>query len=152
MNVVNFAHGALFMVGAYVGVLLYGYTGSFWLSLVAAPLAMGLLGLAAEPCLLFLDEPSEGIMPILVEGMSEQFVAMKRAGTTILLVEQNVDLALDVCDRVYIAKADVGGKIATLGGRLMQATSRKLADAFFGTFAAELGTAGDPGVPAPAAA
>ncbi|MBL7309576.1 branched-chain amino acid ABC transporter permease, partial [Escherichia coli] len=42
MNVVNFAHGAFFMVGAYVGVFLYGYTGSFWLSLVAAPLAMGL--------------------------------------------------------------------------------------------------------------
>lgn len=48
MNVVNFAHGAFFMVGAYVGVFLYGYTGSFWLSLVAAPLAMGLLGLAVE--------------------------------------------------------------------------------------------------------
>lgn len=48
MNVVNFAHGAFFMVGAYVGVFLYGYTGSFWLSLIAAPLAMGLLGLAVE--------------------------------------------------------------------------------------------------------
>lgn len=52
----------------------------------------------------------------------------------------------------YTAKADVGGKIATLGGRLMQATSRKLADEFFGKFAAELGAAGDPGAPAPAAA
>jgi len=58
--------------------------------------------LMAEPIMVLLDEPSEGIMPILVEEMFEQFVAMKRAGTTILLVEQNVELALDVSDRVYI--------------------------------------------------
>ena len=58
--------------------------------------------LMAEPRMVLLDEPSEGIMPILVEEMFEQFVAMKKAGTTILLVEQNVDLALDVSDRVYV--------------------------------------------------
>ncbi len=58
--------------------------------------------LMAEPVMVLLDEPSEGIMPILVEEMFEQFVAMKRAGTTILLVEQNVELALEVSDRVYI--------------------------------------------------
>ncbi|MDP4006339.1 carbon monoxide dehydrogenase subunit G [Methylobacterium sp. NEAU K] len=39
----------------------------------------------------------------------------------------------------YEAKAEIGGKIASLGGRLIQATSRKLADQFFGAFAAELG-------------
>lgn len=39
---------------------------------------------------------------------------------------------------VYTAKADVGGKLASLGGRLIQATSKKLADEFFGNFAAEL--------------
>ncbi|MHB2208352.1 SRPBCC family protein [Methylobacterium sp. CM6257] len=39
----------------------------------------------------------------------------------------------------YQAKAEIGGKIASLGGRLIQATSRKLADQFFGAFAAELG-------------
>ncbi|MGU3665416.1 SRPBCC family protein [Methylobacterium sp. A49B] len=52
----------------------------------------------------------------------------------------------------YTAKAEVGGKIATLGGRLMQATSRKLADEFFSKFAAEFGASGDPAgsMPAPA--
>lgn len=48
MRVVNFAHGALFMLGAYVGVATQTATGSFVLSLIAAPLAAGLLGLAFE--------------------------------------------------------------------------------------------------------
>lgn len=48
MRVVNFAHGALFMLGAYVGVATQTATGSFALSLLAAPLAAGLLGLAFE--------------------------------------------------------------------------------------------------------
>ena len=41
-------------------------------------------------------------------------------------------------DLTYTAKAEVGGKLATLGGRLIQATSKKLADEFFGNFVAEL--------------
>ena len=41
-------------------------------------------------------------------------------------------------DLAYSAKADVGGKLAALGGRLIQATSKKLADEFFGAFVAEL--------------
>lgn len=49
----------------------------------------------------------------------------------------------------YTAKAEIGGKIATLGGRLMQSTSRKLADEFFGKFAAEFGAAGAETGPAP---
>ena len=56
----------------------------------------------AEPRMILLDEPSEGIMPILVEEMFDQFRAMKTAGTTILLVEQNVGLALSLSDRVYV--------------------------------------------------
>lgn len=54
-----------------------------------------------------------------------------------------VDLATDGADTVlsYIAKAEVGGKLASLGGRLIEATSRKLADEFFGKFVAELGGA-----------
>ena len=58
--------------------------------------------LIAEPTMVLLDEPSEGIMPVLVDEMFEQFLVMKRAGMTILLVEQNVDLALDISDRVYV--------------------------------------------------
>ena len=46
-----------------------------------------------------LDEPSEGIMPVLVDEMFELFRTMKAQGTTVLLVEQNVELALEIADR-----------------------------------------------------
>ncbi len=46
MDVVNFAHGELFMLGAYVGVLTLAATGSFWLALIAATIAIGVLGAA----------------------------------------------------------------------------------------------------------
>ena len=56
----------------------------------------------AKPRMILLDEPSEGIMPLLVQEMFALFVRMKREGTTILLVEQNVERALQISDRAYI--------------------------------------------------
>jgi len=56
----------------------------------------------ARPRMILLDEPSEGIMPLLVHEMFQLFVRLKRAGTTILLVEQNVERALQISDRAYI--------------------------------------------------
>ncbi len=58
--------------------------------------------LMARPRMILLDEPSEGIMPLLVHEMFQLFVRLKRAGTTILLVEQNVERALQISDRAYI--------------------------------------------------
>ena len=56
----------------------------------------------ARPKMILLDEPSEGIMPILVDEMFDLFRRLKERGTTILLVEQNVERALSISDRAYI--------------------------------------------------
>ena len=69
MEVINFAHSALFMLGAYVGYTTYRLSGSFWLSLLMAPIAMGLLGAVIERFLLRpLREkyPTSHLLPLLL--------------------------------------------------------------------------------------
>jgi branched-chain amino acid transport system ATP-binding protein len=58
--------------------------------------------LMAQPRLLLLDEPSMGLAPILVERIYETVGEINRQGTTILLVEQNANFALDVSKRGYV--------------------------------------------------
>jgi branched-chain amino acid transport system ATP-binding protein len=58
--------------------------------------------LMAQPRLLLLDEPSMGIAPILVERIYETIAEINRQGTTILLVEQNANFALEVSRRGYV--------------------------------------------------
>ena len=65
--------------------------------------------LMANPRLLLLDEPSMGIAPILVERIYETIAEINRQGTTILLVEQNANYALDVSKRAYVLET---GKVA----------------------------------------
>jgi branched-chain amino acid transport system ATP-binding protein len=56
----------------------------------------------ARPKMILLDEPSEGIMPVLVEEMGVLFRRLRDQGTTLLLVEQNVEWALKLADRAVI--------------------------------------------------
>ena len=58
--------------------------------------------LMAGPRLLLLDEPSLGLAPLLVEEVARVVTELKRAGMTILLVEQNARLALTLADRSYV--------------------------------------------------
>ena len=58
--------------------------------------------LMGNPELLLLDEPSEGLAPLVVDHLKEQIGRLKRDGLTILLAEQNVDFCLDLADRVYV--------------------------------------------------
>ena len=74
-------------------------------------LAMG-RALMSRPKLMMLDEPSMGLAPILVEQIFEIIQSLHKAGTTILLVEQNAQMALSVADRGYVLET---GKIVTTG-------------------------------------
>ena len=74
-------------------------------------LAMG-RALMSKPKLLMLDEPSMGLAPILVEQIFDIIKELHKAGTTILLVEQNAQAALSVADRGYVLET---GKIVTSG-------------------------------------
>ena len=74
-------------------------------------LAMG-RALMSHPTLLMLDEPSMGLAPILVEQIFDIIRELHKAGTTILLVEQNAQAALSVADRGYVLET---GKVVTTG-------------------------------------
>ncbi len=58
--------------------------------------------LMGNPALLLLDEPSEGLAPLVVDHLKEQIGRLKSEGLTILLAEQNVGFCLDLADRVYV--------------------------------------------------
>ena len=58
--------------------------------------------LMGNPELLLLDEPSEGLAPLVVEHLKEQIARLKSDGLTILLAEQNVGFSLDLADRLYV--------------------------------------------------
>ena len=58
--------------------------------------------LVSDPVLMLIDEPSEGLSPILVEKIAEVLKEIKNQGMTILLVEQNTEMALEISNRCYL--------------------------------------------------
>jgi branched-chain amino acid transport system ATP-binding protein len=73
--------------------------------------------LMGNPELLLLDEPSEGLAPLVVDHLREQIARLKGEGLTILLAEQNVEFSLELADRVYVLEKGTirfSGSAATL--------------------------------------
>ena len=91
-------------------------------------LAMG-RALMSKPRLMMLDEPSMGLAPILVEQVFEIIRSLHQAGTTILLVEQNAQMALSIADRAYVLE---NGQITLSGTGAELAQSEKVQKAYLG--------------------
>ena len=91
-------------------------------------LAMG-RALMSKPKLMMLDEPSMGLAPILVEQVFEIIRTLHAGGTTILLVEQNAEMALSIADRAYVLET---GKITLSGTGKELAESESVRKAYLG--------------------
>ena len=91
-------------------------------------LAMG-RALMSRPKLLMLDEPSMGLAPILVEQIFSTIAEMNREGTTILLVEQNAQMALSAASRAYVLET---GRIAMQGSARELAANENVNKAYLG--------------------
>ena len=86
--------------------------------------------LMSHPRLLMLDEPSMGLAPILVEQIFDIIRQLHKEGTTILLVEQNAQMALSVADRAYVMET---GKITLSGTGAELAASDEVKKAYLGS-------------------
>ena len=91
-------------------------------------LAMG-RALMSKPKLLMLDEPSMGLAPILVQQIFDIIKELHEAGTTILLVEQNAEMALQIADRAYVLES---GRITLSGTGKELAQSDSIKKAYLG--------------------
>ncbi|WP_279105999.1 ABC transporter ATP-binding protein [Mobiluncus curtisii] len=91
-------------------------------------LAMG-RGLMAKPRVLLLDEPSMGLAPLFVQEIFDIIVKIKAMGTTILLVEQNANMALQIASRAYVMET---GKIVLQGDAAELLASNEVKHAYLG--------------------
>jgi branched-chain amino acid transport system ATP-binding protein len=86
-------------------------------------------GLMAGPKILMLDEPSLGLAPIMVEEMFRVIVEINRAGTTVLLVEQNTEHALAIAHRGFVLES---GRVVLSGTGAELLANEKVREAYLG--------------------
>lgn len=91
-------------------------------------LAMG-RALMAKPKLLILDEPSMGLAPLLVKQIFNIIEEINKAGTTVLLVEQNANMALSIAHRAYVVET---GRIVLSGNASELTASEEIKNAYLG--------------------
>ncbi len=87
-------------------------------------------GLMSKPRLLLLDEPSLGLAPLIVTSVMETIVRIARDGTTVLLVEQNAHLALQIATRAYVLET---GRVALSGAASDLLKSDEMRRAYLGS-------------------
>jgi branched-chain amino acid transport system ATP-binding protein len=87
-------------------------------------------GLMARPRLLLLDEPSLGLAPLIVTDVMTTIARIARDGTTILLVEQNAHLALQIAQRAYVLET---GRIALSGEASALLANEEMRRAYLGS-------------------
>jgi branched-chain amino acid transport system ATP-binding protein len=86
--------------------------------------------LMAAPRLLLLDEPSLGIAPLIVRSIFQTLAELKRQGVTMLLVEQNIHVALSLADRAYVLRT---GQVSLTGSAAeLLGNSERVAAAYLG--------------------
>ena len=86
-------------------------------------------GLMSCPKLLMVDEPSLGLAPFLVGAIFDTIKEIRRKGVTILLVEQNVEMSLEICNRGYVLET---GKIVLEGKATELASNSHVRKAYLG--------------------
>lgn len=91
-------------------------------------LAMG-RALMSRPKLLLLDEPSMGLAPLLIREIFNIIVDINKSGTTVLLVEQNANMALSIASRAYVLET---GRITLSGPAAELAASEEVKKAYLG--------------------
>lgn len=91
-------------------------------------LAMG-RALMSRPKLLLLDEPSMGLAPLLIKEIFNIIVDINKSGTTVLLVEQNANMALSIANRAYVLET---GRITLSGKAQDLAASEDVRKAYLG--------------------
>lgn len=91
-------------------------------------LAMG-RALMSRPKLLLLDEPSMGLAPLLIREIFNIIVDINKSGTTVLLVEQNANMALSIASRAYVLET---GRITLSGSAAELAASEEVKKAYLG--------------------
>jgi branched-chain amino acid transport system ATP-binding protein len=94
-------------------------------------------GLMAKPKLLLLDEPSLGLAPLIVADVMATIARIARGGPTVLLVEQNAHLALQIADRAYVLET---GRVALTGSGRELLASDEMRRAYLGSTIEQAGS------------
>ncbi len=85
--------------------------------------------LMSQPKVLLLDEPSMGLAPVLVEQIFETIIGINKQGTTVLLVEQNAYMALQIAHRGYVLQT---GEVALAGSAKELRANEEVRKAYLG--------------------